>query len=62
MSTVKIFFLSMNFDAVSARIPEPVPISSIFKEDASWELGDWSWEYKYFFKKFAKKYESSAGW
>lgn len=52
MSTVVIFFLSRNFDAVSARIPEPVPMSRyetfLFLD-------------KYFFKKFAKKYESSAG-
>ena len=61
MSVGVISFLSRNFDAVSDSMPEPVPMSSIFSEDASWELGDWSWEWRYFFRKFAKKCESSAG-
>lgn len=30
MSTRVIFFLSINFDAVSERMPEPVPMSNIF--------------------------------
>jgi len=30
MSTVVMFFLSRNFDAVSERIPEPAPMSNIF--------------------------------
>lgn len=72
MSTGVMFFLSRNSDAVSGKIPEPVPMSSIFKEDTNLELGGraaWytsdtdeaNLEWRYFFRKFAKKYESSAG-
>jgi len=60
MSATKIFFLLINFNAVSARIPEPVPISSIFREDAFLVFGFW-FLVKNFFRKFAKKYESSDG-
>lgn len=45
MSTVRMFFLLMNLDAVSARIPEPVPMSSIVIEndDAGWERTGEDW-------------------
>ena len=54
MSTGVIFFLSINFGAVSERMPEAVPISSIVVEDVEVD--------RYFFRKSWKKYESSAGW
>jgi len=52
MSMAKIFFLSRNFDAVSDKIPEPVPMSR-------YELI--LFFFRYFFRKSEKKYESSAG-
>jgi len=54
MSTVIMFFLFMNFNAVSERTPEDVPISNIVVEDG--------FDFRYFFRKSAKRYESSAGW
>ncbi len=64
MSTGIMFFLLMNFEAVSASIPEPVPMSSIFIEDKNVGVGLWVLGLgvlKYFFRKSAKKYESLAG-
>lgn len=53
MSAVRIFSLSRYFATVSARTPDPVPISRydfiLFFE-------------RYFFRKSVNRYESSAGW
>jgi len=47
MSAVVMFFLSMNSDAVSARIPEPVPMSSIVIDDAGWgRMGEYGGEFR----------------
>jgi len=39
MSIGVIFFLFRNFEAVSDRIPEPVPMSNIFIEDKNVGVG-----------------------
>ena len=52
ISAARILFGDINFKDVFANMPEPVPMSR-------WDLT--LLELKYFFKKSAKKYESSDG-
>lgn len=60
MSATVMFFLSMNFEAVSARIPEPVPMSSNFREVVFLIRGCWVLD-RYFLRKSLKRNESSEG-